>query len=102
VVPAAANGQQVLDAVADIRTSKGMLCGVDGYPASGCGAPVKNVTATGNEPDVDFALPSAAATKNVSSNQDARTSTPLLVGGVVILVLLVGGGVALSRRSRTA
>ncbi len=99
VVPAKANGQQVLGAVAEVRSSKGMDCAVDGYPASGCGAPVKNATVPAHESTVDFALPTDAAS-GTSSNGGG--STPLLVGGAVIVLLLVGGGVLLTRRQRTA
>ncbi len=100
-----ANGQQVLDAVADLRASKGMICGVDGYPASGCGDAVKDATPATDEKTVDFALPAAqadtAATKDVSA-QSAAGNTPLLVGGAVVVLLLAGGGYVLARRSRNA
>lgn len=102
-VPAKANGAQVLDAVADVRLTKGMLCGVDGYPASGCGSPVKNADVPAHEKAVAFALPHSAATKNVSaSSEQGGSSTALLVGGVVVVVLLAGGGLALSRRRQSA
>ena len=41
-VPTKANGQQVLDAVADVRLEKGLTCGIDGYPVKGCSVTVKN------------------------------------------------------------
>lgn len=106
LVPAKANGAQVLDAVADVRLSKGMLCGVDGYPASGCGSAVKDATVPAHQASVDFALPQSGATKNVSAASDPAdgggSSTALVVGGVVVVVLLAGGGLALSRRRQSA
>lgn len=104
-VPAKANGMQVLGAVAKVRTQKGMICGLDGYPASGCGEAVPNATVPSQEPKVDFTVATPASTtsapvKNASSGTGGNT--PLLVGGVVLVVLLVGGGVALGRRNRQA
>ena len=40
VVPADANGSQVLESVVDVRQGDGMTCALDGYPAQGCGDPV--------------------------------------------------------------
>ncbi len=104
LVPLKANGAQVLDAVADVRLSKGMLCGVDGYPASGCGSPVKNATVPSHQGTVDFALPQeqSPATKNVSASQSEGHNTAWIVGGAVVVVLLVGGGLALGRRRQSA
>jgi hypothetical protein len=106
VVPEAASGQQVLDAVADVRGKQAMICAVDGYPASGCGAPVADAQVAADEQPVAFEVPSAdepaeqAATS--SSADDSGDNTLLLVGiGVVVLVLL-GAGIPLYRRGREA
>ena len=42
VVAQDASAQQVLEAVSDVRVESGMTCALDGYPASGCGVPVKD------------------------------------------------------------
>jgi len=108
-VPANANGQQVLAAVAEVRSSKGMDCALDGYPASGCGDPVKDATVPATEQPVAFQLPASAgasagdaADTKPAASQDSGNNTPLLVGGAVVLVLLAGGAFALSRRTKRA
>lgn len=40
VLPVTASGYDVLVAATSIRVEKGMVCGVAGYPKSGCGEPV--------------------------------------------------------------
>lgn len=40
VVDTDANGYEVLTAVAQIRSDAGLICGLNGYPAAECGAPV--------------------------------------------------------------
>jgi len=37
VVPVSATGYQVLDAVGELRVKAGLICGIDGYPTTGCG-----------------------------------------------------------------
>ncbi len=44
VVPEDANGYDVLVTVAQLRTDGGLICGINGYPASECGAPVSDPT----------------------------------------------------------
>lgn len=100
-VATSANGQQVLAAVAPVRSSKGLVCALDGYPATGCGDQVKNATVPSAEPTVAFALPAAADSSSGSSGGGSG-STPLLVGGAVVVVVLAAGGLFLSRRTRTA
>jgi len=107
VVPSAANGQQVLDAVADVRVEKQLTCGIDGYPAKGCSVTVKNAPAPATEEAVAFQLPSTAedtdtrATSSTSSEDDGGVPWPL-VGVVAALVLIGGGALALTRRNKTA
>jgi len=100
-VPTAATGQQVLSAVAQVRDSKGLVCALDGYPASGCGDPVKNASIPSSEPTVAFAL-SASDKSAAGTTSDDGSRTPLLVGGAVVVVLLGAGGFVLSRRTRTS
>lgn len=97
VVPTAATGTQVLQAATTVRTdSSGMICGVAGYPATGCGDPVADITVPSTEPAV-VASPTAAA-------GDVSHGTPvwawITVGGIV--VVLAGAGVVVARKRRTA
>jgi hypothetical protein len=114
VVPAAANGQQVLDAVSDLRLDKQLVCGIDGYPASGCSVTVKNAPKPATEQQVSFTLPAkagsstaaddATATKAASSSKvqsDSGTSWTLVVV-VAVVVVLAGAGLLLARRRRDA
>jgi hypothetical protein len=112
-VPTDANGQQVLDAVADVRLDKALTCGIDGYPVKGCSVTVKNPPAAATEQNVDFTLPQAAsgdsgqaAQPSASDNADRATSDSgfpwTLVVVVVVVVVLAAGGLLLSQRSRNA
>ena len=106
VVPTAANGQQVLDAVSDLRLDKGVACGIDGYPASTCSVTVKNPPAAAKEQPVSFAMP-AAKSESSGSSQSASDSenggVPWTLVGVVVAVVVIGGGaLVLSRRNKRA
>jgi hypothetical protein len=107
-VPTAATGQQVLDAVADVRVEDQLTCGIDGYPVKGCSVTVKNPPAAGAEEDVDFALPKNATATTASAGSSGSSAasdsddggTPwTLIGVAVAVVVLAGGGFALSRRN---
>ena len=113
-VPANANGQQVLDAVADVRVEKTLTCGIDGYPVKGCSVTVKNPPAASAEENVDFALPRTASDDGSAAAQPAGSNSATsdssdssgfpwtLVLVVVLVVILAVGGLLLSRRSRNA
>ena len=47
VVPVSATGYQVLDTIGDLRVKSGLVCGIDGYPATGCGEPVAETGSNG-------------------------------------------------------
>jgi hypothetical protein len=107
VVPSNANGQQVLDAVADVRTEKTLICGIDGYPVKSCSVTVKNPPATNSEQNVAFAMPAATkgatkSTKPVKADSDkgGGISWPLVAIIVVVLALVIGG-LLLARRNRS-
>jgi hypothetical protein len=107
VVPTNANGQEVLDAVAHVRTNKSLICGIDGYPVKSCSVTVKNPPKATNEPNVAFAMPAAAkgqksSTKPVTADSDkgGGISWPLVVVVVVVVALVVGGLLLARRRSR--
>ena len=52
VVPEDANGYDVLMTVATLRSDQGLICGINGFPAAECGAPVADPTPT-TTPDPD-------------------------------------------------
>ena len=108
VVDRAATTQQIVDEVAEVRIESSMLCAIDGYPATGCGAPVKNAEIPAEEEPVAFALPAAAEETEATAadNDPAATeddgNTWLLVGLAALVVLLAAVAFVMSRRKRTA
>ncbi|HEY9562890.1 MAG TPA: SCO2322 family protein [Nocardioides sp.] len=101
VVEEKANGLQVLQKVApDVRVETGsfgpMLCGIGGYPATGCAdEKADKGTPVDGEP-VDFNTGSDTAAGD--SEKDDDSNTPVLIGVGVVIVLLGAGGVLMSRR----
>src|SRR4051812_7808275 len=72
VVPTAATGADVLAAVASVRTGDaGLVCGVNDYPASGCGGAVTSLTDEQQAADTSVTLAAAADTA-----QSAPSSSP--------------------------
>ena len=104
VVPADATGQQVLDAVADVRVEDQLTCGIDGYPVKGCSVTVKNPPAAAAEQAVDFQLPETAEdTAAASAVEDDENGLAWPLVGVLAAVVLIGGAaLALSRRNKSA
>ena len=107
VVDRAATTQQIVDEIAEVRIESSMLCAIDGYPATGCGAPVKNAEIPAEEEPVAFGLPvaaedteAAAADTEPAAEDDGNTW--LLVGLAVLVVLLAAVAFVMSRRKRTA
>jgi hypothetical protein len=109
------NGAKILAAVAPVRIEKGLTCGIDGYPAKGCGDPVKNIKVPATETPVTLqvgnpvgstATPSATASSSPaassSSSDDGGTPWAGIIIAAVVVVLLAGGGVFLSRRRSAA
>ena len=74
VVPADANGSQVLESVVDVRQADGMTCALDGYPAQGCGEQVKNAEVSADEKPVSFALPASADTEPAAAETDGTAA----------------------------
>ena len=107
-VPTKANGQQVLDAVADLRVQNQMTCGIDGYPVKGCSVTVKNPPAAAAQDSVDFTLPKSATDQSEAGSTQTAEHTDdsglpwTLVAVVVVVLVLAGAGLAVARRGRNA
>lgn len=116
-VPTKATGSDVLAAVGTVRLSKGLVCGIDDWPAGGCGGEVKHPTAAQKAPDktVHIAVAGAHATSTptgaagnpdkgaYSANPTSSTSSQavLIVIPIVIFVLVIGGVLLALRRRRS-
>jgi len=99
-----ASGLEVLGSVAEVRTEKALICGVDGHPATGCGGEVKQVSAAAEAPDEPVELASEESPANddaeaTGADTDDGPGVGTWVGiGVVVLVALGLGLTALRRR----
>jgi hypothetical protein len=98
VVATDATSTAVLAAAGEVRTEKGLVCGVAGYPAKECGAPVKNVTPEAKAADqpVTIAAPTATPAAAPSSGATDVAGNPLTasdsgsnVAAYVIAVLVL-------------
>jgi hypothetical protein len=105
-----ATGAKILSAVKQVRIEKGLTCGIAGYPATGCGDPVKNIKVPATDEPVTLeigaavgaastpsAAPSNSAQVPTEQSDDGAPWTGIIIAAVVVL-LLAGGGFALSRR----
>ncbi|HEU4511575.1 MAG TPA: SCO2322 family protein [Nocardioidaceae bacterium] len=115
VVDEKASTQDILGEVAEVRVESGMTCALDGYPASGCGEPVKDAEVPAEEEPVAFALPidtgagasdadtSDADTDPVASEEaeDGTTLGPVLVIALVVVLIAVAA-LLLTRRNKKA
>jgi hypothetical protein len=102
-VPSDATGQQVLDAVAQVRQHP-YTCGIDGDPATGCSLTVKNAAESTGQP-VSFALPQAAPSSGSHSTGRAAGGSgtgpwPWVALAVICLALAWGAYAMNKRRSR--
>jgi MYXO-CTERM domain-containing protein len=106
-VPEKATGADILVAGgATLRVSKTLDCAIDGWPATGCGEAVANVSAAAASPDtkITIAAPKANATGSAAQSADkSSTGSPTLVlGGAGALALVAALGFAAWRRGRDA
>ena len=128
LVPTSWNGAQVLASVERVRESKGLVCGIGGYPSTGCGDAIKKPPAVPSpEPKVTFAIAGATATPTPTSSAtpDAIPATPspantaaattnsatgtksgshvyvFVLVAVAAAAVLGGGGLLVARRSRS-
>ena len=100
--------QQALQTVAEVRTgSDGRICGVDAYPAQGCGEVIKDAEDGPPDTTVQLALPSDDTEEPSDETQTAAGATDdsdgdgfpwgVAIAGVVVLGLGFGA-LALRRR----
>jgi hypothetical protein len=107
-----ATGAKILAAVKPVRIEKGLTCGIGGYPATGCGDPVKNIKVPATDQPVKLEIGAAVGSANTPSPASVPTNaaqapaqsddggapwTGIIIAAIVVL-LLAGGGFALSRR----
>jgi hypothetical protein len=101
-VPTDATGSDVLAAAGlKLRVDKGLMCGIEGWPASGCGEPVSDVPAAAKSPDASITLPAkASATKAAAADGDADGGLPTAAWVGIVVVVLAAGSLALLARRR--
>ena len=111
-VPEKATGSDVLVAAgATLRLDKGLTCGIDGWPAAGCGPIVDPVPAAAALPDTSVTIPaptpSASATPlakaaDKPADTSSNSSRGLILGGLAAVLALGALGFAAWRRGRDA
>jgi hypothetical protein len=75
VVATDATSAVVLAEAGDVRTEKGLVCGVDGYPTSDCGGAVKEVSPEAKAADQPVTIAAPAATPSASTSTPAAPGT---------------------------
>jgi hypothetical protein len=86
----------VLATAGDVRTEKGLVCGVAGYPTSDCGGAVKEVSPAAKAADqpvtvaAPTATPSASATTPATGTDVAAAQTSGTSGGNVAAYVIAG------------
>lgn len=113
VVDEQADGQQVLESVADVRSEKGLTCALDGYPVRGCGESVADAHPATHEEPVAFDLPASGPSgESAVSDASAKAADTTLqedgdqllwplVAVVVVIAAIAVVGLRLSRRNRS-
>lgn len=76
VVDQAASGAQTLAAVATARADKGLICGLDNWPAAGCGDEVKTPSEAAKADDTPIVIAAPAATPTVTETSAAPVTEP--------------------------
>jgi hypothetical protein len=113
VVATDATSAVVLAAAGDVRTEKGLVCGVDGYPTTDCGGAVKEVSPEAKAADEPVTIAAPAAAPSASASAPAASSTDVaaattassgpnvtayVIAGLVLLALV--GYLLVRSRSR--
>ncbi len=75
VVPTAATSSDVLATAGKVRVGGGFVCGVAGYPATGCADAVATVTDAMKAADTPLALPTPSATPTPTPSAVAAATT---------------------------
>jgi MYXO-CTERM domain-containing protein len=106
-VPVKATGSDVLVAAGrTLRLDKALTCGIDGWPATGCGDPVDPVPAAAASPDTKITIaapaPSAMASSSQPTSEQSTSSRGLILGGTGAVALVAVLGFAAWRRGRDA
>jgi hypothetical protein len=76
VVPEAATSLDVLKSAGELRSDKGMVCGVAGYPAADCGGEVKVTSAEAKAADTPVAIAAPGSTPSASATGAASDAAP--------------------------
>ena len=110
VVPTDATSTDVLRKAGELRTEKGLVCAVAGYPATGCGDEVKAVSPEAKAGDTPVAIAVATPTPTVSSAPATATAsdtggsatsiTGTTIAWIVVALLLLALVVYLVARAR--
>lgn len=103
-----ATGADLLGMLADVRIENGMTCGINGYPAAGCGAEkvVIDEPAPADEP-VELAVKEPSGQVGGFGEPPAPTTapsndsnSPWIIGGVLVAFLVIAGLLLARRRGR--
>jgi len=105
-VPLTASGSDVLvGGGATLRVDKALSCGIDGWPATGCGDPVAHVSAAAAGADTKITIATPKADAMSPATQPAESSNGsrgLVLSGVGVVALVSALGFAAWRRGRDA
>lgn len=96
-----ATGSDALAAVAAVRAEGGLVCAIETYPSSECGAPVELPVPRGSDAPVDLASaaePADAGAQPAPEEEAASSFAGPLGVAVVVLLVTVLGTVAILRR----
>lgn len=103
-VPVDATSLDALAAVTEARVEGGLVCGVGGFPASGCGDPVAGAAPIDDGTSIELTLPTSdeptSETTTTESAADDDSNTGSMIALAVGIVAIVGVGVAALARSR--
>lgn len=93
-----ANAVQALQAVAPVRYENGMVCGIEGYPATGCGDPAPGVTAMPTDSPTEIASPQAQAAGIPSSSSEPSGPSAAVIAIAGLAAVVAVAAVFIARR----
>lgn len=110
-IPSDGNSVDALQAVGGVRSDKGLICAVKGYPATGCGGEVSEVSpeAAAKDTPVTLALPSTStatagpapeAAPQPAASDASTTSAGTWAAYGLVAVLIIALAILLVLRSR--